>query len=193
MAISIQAGDVNKDGSVTIELNGEKINFVKESDLANVKGVAKDVEKDRDSLRSQLATLNTKYDSEHQSHLQLRASYEELEKTAGNTTTLQEQLDAITKERDGLKEINTGYETKLTTRIKSTLSNGFKVSTEKLDGKSLTDLENMETVLVEAGHAPKPANYDVPGGPAGVPAGGKPFANPMVGATAAYESSNKSK
>lgn len=186
-----QAGDFNQDGSITIEIDGQKIKFVKDSDLQAVKGGAKEVETERDSLRTQLATANSKYDSEHQSLLQLRTSHAELEKQVASNATTQEQLNALTSERDSLKESVTSYETKLTDRLKGILTTGYNVGTEKLEGKTLADLENMESVLTETGHNPKPANYDGAGVPGGGTGSNKPFANPLQGAIAAYESSNK--
>ena len=57
-----QGFETNKDGSITIELDGKKVKFVKESDLGAVKAGLKEKEDEITKLQTGLANANTKYD-----------------------------------------------------------------------------------------------------------------------------------
>ena len=162
-----QGFETNKDGSITVELDGKKVKFVKESDLGAVKAALQEKEGEVTKLQTNLAGVNTKYEGEHQEFLKVRASHEELEKSAGESATYKQQVEDLTKEMAGLKEASGKYETKLAERLRLQLTEGYKMDPEKIKDKGLADLENIEQTLVLTGYKPVPANYDGKGGGTG--------------------------
>ncbi len=159
-----QGFTVNQDGSITIEQEGKKTKFVKESDLGAVKAALKEKETELATFQTNLANTNTKYDTEHQELLKERASKEELEKSAKEGVTLKTQVADLTKQMADLKGVSGSVETKLAERIRRQLAEGYKIDPEKIKGKALNDLENMEQTLSITGYKPAPANYDGSGG-----------------------------
>ena len=155
-----QGFETNKDGSITIELDGKKVKFVKESDLGAVKAGLKEKEDEITKLQTGLAGANAKYDGEHQELLKVRASHGELEKSAGESATLKQQVEDLTKQMAGLKETSGTLETKYAERLRAQLIHGYKIDQEKIKDKGLADLENMEQTLNLTGYKPLPANYD---------------------------------
>jgi len=191
--MDVQADDINQDGSITITLDGKKIKFVRESDLGAVKVQLKEREGELTKFQTDLANANTKYDGEHQELLKVRASHEELEKSAGESATYKQQVEDLTKQMAGLKETSGGLETRYTERLRTQLTEGFKVDAEKIKDKGLADLETIEQTLILTGYQPAPANYDGKGGGGGAPAGSLVGKSPLALATMGYEENTKKK
>ena len=162
-----QGFEPNRDGSITIELDGKKVKFVKESDLGAVKAALQEKEGEITKLQTGLADANTRYDGEHQELLKVRASHGELEKSAGESATYKKQVEDLTKEMAGIKDTSGKLETRYAERLRANLIQGYKVDQEKIKDKGLADLENMEQTLSLTGYKPLPANYDGKGGVTG--------------------------
>ena len=162
-----QGFETNRDGSITIEIEGKKVKFVKESDLGAVKAGLQEKETEITKLQTSLADANAKYDSEHQELLKVRTSHGELEKSAGESATYKQQVEDLTKQMAGLKETSGTLESKYAERLRSQLIQGYKIDQEKIKDKGLADLENMEQTLNLTGYKPAPANYDGKGGGTG--------------------------
>ena len=158
---------VNKDGSVDLTMDGNKVRFVKESDLGAVKNGLKEKEDEITKLQTGLANANAKYDGEHQELLKVRASHGELEKSAGESATLKQQVEDLTKQMAGIKDTSGKLEVKYAERLRAQLIQGYKIDQEKIKDKGLADLENMEQTLNLTGYKPLPANYDGKGGVTG--------------------------
>jgi len=188
-----QGFEANQDGSITIELDGKKVKFVKESDLGAVKAALKEKDSEVIKLQTDLAGVNTKYDTEHQDLLKERASKSELEKVAGESTTLKQQVEDLTKNLAGVKEASGGFESKLAERLRSRLTQGFKIDSEKIKDKSLTELESMEQTLALTGYQETPANYDSKSGVGGYDSNELQGKSPLTLAAMGYAESKVKK
>ena len=185
-----QGFETNKDGSITVELDGKKVRFVKESDLGAVKAGLKEKEDEVTKLQTGLADANTKYDGEHQELLKVRASHGELEKSAGESATYKQRVEDLTKEMAGIKDTSGKLETKYAERLRAQLVQGYKIDQEKIKDKGLADLENMEQTLSLTGYKPLPANYDGKSGVTG-PVSSLQGKSPLALGIMGYEESAK--
>ena len=185
-----QAFVVNTDGSADLTIEGKKVRFVKESDLGAVKSALKDRETELSTTQANLATANSKYDTEHQVVLQERVAKEQLEKDAKEGTTLKTKVVELETEVADLKKVGGEINTKLTEQLRTTLKTTYKIEEAKLEGKALTELENIHNALQLTGVAPAAANYDGKGGGdgAGSDLAGK---TPLQLAALGYELSEK--
>ena len=193
MTIEAQAGDIAQDGSVTIKVDGKNVKFVKESDLGAVKSALTGKETEVSKLQADLATANTKYDTEHQETLKERAARETAEKDSKENATLKTQVGELTTKVADLTKVGGEHANKLTEQTRSRLITGYKIDAEKIKDMALEDLERTEANLILVGAKPTPANYDGRGaGGEGTPSSleGK---SPLALAVMGYEESNKSK
>jgi len=191
MTEGTQTYTINQDGSVSIKGEDGKITkYVKESDLGAVKVQLKDKEGEVSTLQASLATANTKYDTEHQTVLQVRAASEQFEKDAKESTGLKEKVTGLETALADLKRVSGESTTRFTERLRSHLETSYKIPKEKLADKDLTGLESIESTLQLTGVAAVPANYDGKSGVSGSieDLKGK---SPLALATMGYEASNK--
>lgn len=192
MGIEATAGDHNQDGSIGIKVDGKTIKYVLESDLGAVKASLRDKEGEVSTLQANLATSNTKFDTEHQSVLQERAAKEVAETAGKEGATLKTRVGELETEVTGLKTSSGGLTTKLTDQTRSRLVNGYKIDAEKVKEMTLDDLEKTEANLILVGAKPAQANYDGKNGPDNVPTDTKGM-SPLSVAAKAYEEGGKSK
>ncbi len=178
---------VNTDGSLTIKgEDGKSVKYVKESDLGAVKSQLKDKEGEVTKLQTDLAGVTTKYDTSHQDVLKERAAKEQLEtdvKTAGVDKT---KLEELTTELAGLKTSSGETATKLTERLRTFLETSYKVPKDKLEGKTLVEMETIESTLQLTGVATVPANYDGNRGAGGESVDALKGKSPLALATMGY-------
>lgn len=152
---------VNTDGSLTIKGDdGKNVKYVKESDLGAVKSQLKDKEGEVTKLQTDLAGATTKYDNSHQEVLKERVAKEQLEAEAKTSGVDKTKLESLTTELAGLKTSSGETATKLTDRLRNFLETSYKVPKEKLEGKTLPEMESIESALQLTGVVTVPANYD---------------------------------
>lgn len=159
-----QAFTVNGDGSVDLTIEGQKVRFIKESDLGAVKSALKDKEGEVSTLQANLATATTKFDTEHQNVLKERAAKELLEKSGKDGEALQVKVTGLETQVADLTKVSGETATKLTDRLRGYLETAYKVDKTKLEGKTLAEMESIESALQLTGIMPTPANYDGKGG-----------------------------
>lgn len=164
MSIEATAGDHNKDGSITIKIDGKDVKYVLESDLGAVKSASEGKDTEVSGLQAKLATANSKYDTEHQALIQERAAKEAAESGANESATHKARVGELETEVAGLKTSSGETLTKLTERVRLILTEGYKIDAEKIKDMALGDLEQTEKTLVLTGAKPAPANYDGKGG-----------------------------
>lgn len=193
MTIEATANDHNKDGSISLSVDGKSVKYVLESDLGAVKVQLKDKEGEVSTLQANLATANTKFDTEHQSVLQERVAKEAAETTSKESATLQTKVGELENQLAGLKTSGESTSTKLTERLRNILTTGYKIDAEKIKDMALEDLEKTEANLILVGAKPAPANYDGKGGSGGSSPGSLEGKNPLSLFTMGYEESGKKK
>jgi predicted RNase H-like nuclease (RuvC/YqgF family) len=184
---------LNQDGSITIKgEDGKSIKFVKESDLGAVKVALKEKEGEISKLQANITDLTTKYETEHQEVLKERAVKEQLEVDAKEAGTFKEKVAALETQLADLSKVSGETATKLTERLRNQLKTMYKIPDDKLSGKTLADLETIESTLQMTGLVTQPANYDGKGGAQG---GGEDLRgkSPLALATMGYEEKGKSK
>ncbi len=163
-----QTYTANTDGTISIKnTEGKTLKYVLESDLGAVKVQLKDKEGEVSTLQSNLATSNTKYDTEHQAVLQERAAKEQFEKEAKEGTGLKDKVTGLETQVADLTKASGETATKLTDQLRTTLQTTYKVDPTKLADKTLVDLEQIQNALQLTGVVPAPANYDGKGGEGG--------------------------
>jgi len=167
MSIEATAGDLNKDNSITIKVDGKDAKYVLESDLGAVNSAKEKLEGEVTKLQANLATANTKYDESHQDVLKERAAKEVAEKEGKESATLKEKVGELETKMADLTKVGGETTTKLTDRVRKGLVEGYKIDAEKVKDMALEDLEKTEANLVLVGAKPAPANYDGKGDGAG--------------------------
>ena len=193
MSIDTQADNFNQDGSITLKVDGSSVKYVKESDLGAVKVQLKDKEGEVTKLQTSLASANTKADTSHQSLLQERAAKEQFETKANESDTLKTKVGELTTEVAGLKTSSGETATRLTERVRKTLTDGYKIDAEKIKDMALDKLLDTENTLILTGVKPAPANYDGKGGSGGSPADELKGKSPLALATMGYAQSKDKK
>ena len=167
----------NHDGSVDLTVEGEKVRFVKESDLLTVKGVSKEKEEawetEKASFNTQLAEANRLREESHTLLLQERAAKEQLQQTYADHDTLKSRVGELETENGSLKESVSKYDEEVAGRIRHNLITYHGASEEAVKDKTLPQLRNLEEAARVFGDGKgkqvRPANYD---GGAGGAAGG---------------------
>ncbi len=186
-----QTFTVNKDGSISAKVDGKTVKYVLESDLGAVKSALKDKESEVSKLQVELAGTTSKYDTAHQDVLKERAAKELLEKDAKEGATLRTQVAELQTQMAGLTKTSGETATKLTERLRGYLTTSYKIDKAKLEGKTLAEMENIESTLHLTGAMPATqANYDGKGGNGGS-SGDLKGKGPLALAMMGYESSNK--
>lgn len=186
-----QAYTTNQDGSISIKGDdGKTVKYVRESDLGAVKVQLKDKEGEVSKLQTDLANTTTKYDTEHQEVLKVRASNEELDKGAKEGSAWKTKAEGLETQVADLTKVSGEAATKLTERLMTHLKTTYKVGDDKLKDKALPELEQIESAFILTGVVPAAANYDGKGsgdGSGGDLTGKGPLALARMG----YEDSNK--
>lgn len=183
---------LNQDGSITIMKDGKNIKYVLESDLGAVKASLKDRDGEVSKLQADLAGFTSKFDTEHQEVLKERAAREQFEAQAKEGVTLKTKVTELETKMADLSRVSGEVSNKLTERLKNHIKTSYKIPEEKLAGKALADLENIESTLQLTGVVPQTVTYDGRGGTGGTNNNlqGK---SPLALATMGYESSDKKK
>lgn len=166
----------NHDGSVDLDVEGQKVRFVKEADLLAVKGVSgqkdKDWETEKSSFNTQLAEANRLRDESSAILLQERAAKEQLTTKYGDYDTQKGRVGELETETGTLKESIGKFEEELVGRIRHTLIMQNGASEEAVKDKTLPQLRNLEDAARVFGNGNKakqlvPARYDKQDGPGG--------------------------
>jgi len=163
---------VEKDGAISIPVEGKPVRYVRESDLLAVKGGAEtskgQYESQLTKLTNDLAEVGKQRDTHAQLVLQHQARIEKLQEMEKEHATFkakvgeqQQTIDAATKSRGELETELTGYK-------KSILIDQYKVDKDKVEKMSLAELREAEKTLSILGIKPAArANYDAHGGNSG--------------------------
>jgi len=166
----------NHDGSVDLDVEGQKVRFVKESDLLAVKGGSDTKEQgwesERTSFNTQLAEANRLRDESHQLLLQERTAKEQLVTQYGDYDTHKNRVGELETKTGTLEESVGRFEEELAGRIRHTLIMQNGASEEAVKDKTLAQLRNLEEAARVFGNGNKaatPARYD---SGAGAPGGG---------------------
>lgn len=171
----------NHDGSVDLQVEGNAVRFVKESDLLAVKGGSETKEKEweteKASFNTQLAEANRLRDESSASLLQERAAKEQLTTKYGDYDTQKVRVGELETETGTLKESIGKFEEELAGRIRHTLIMSNGASEDAVKDKTLPQLRNLEEAARVFGNGNKnkqgqPARYD--GGQGGPAGGGVP-------------------
>jgi hypothetical protein len=185
----------NADGTISIVVDGKTIKYAKNEDLLTVKGSLERAEtklsKLETDMNTKLADANTAKDEAHQKMLQEQTAREAAESSAKESGTLKEQVTDLTAKLEEANKNVTGVTEKLTTRVRSILTEGFKVDADKIKDMDLGGLEQTESALILTGAKPAPANYDGKGGGGSGDNGNLEGKSPLALATMGYENSNK--
>lgn len=156
----------NHDGSVDLDVEGQKVRFVKESDLLAVKGGSeakeKDWETEKASFNTQLAEANRLRDESNQSLLQERAAKEQLVTKYGDYDTHKNRVGELETEVGTLKEGVGKFEEELAGRIRHNLIMYHGADENAVKDKTLPQLRSLEEAarVFGATKDKKPANYD---------------------------------
>ncbi len=162
--LEIQASDHNTDGSLTIKLDGKDIKYVLQSDLGAVKASLKTSEGEVSTLQTSLATANVKADESHQEVLKERTARQSFETEAGKSTALVTEVEGLKTKVTDLEKVGGEQSTKFTERLRTILTDGYKIDPEKIKDFTLPQLEQTEQTLLLTGAKAQPANFDGPGG-----------------------------
>jgi len=182
-----QTYTTNQDGSISVkDTDGKTVKYVKDADLGAVKVRLKDTEGEVTKLQTDLAGANTKYDTEHQLVLQERAAKEQLDKNVKEGATLKTEVEGLRTQVADLTKVGGETATKLTERLRTHLETGYKIDKAKLEGKTLAEMESIESTLSLTGAVPAAANYDGKGGNQGG-AGGLAGKSPLSLLTLGYQ------
>lgn len=139
---------IEADGSISVLLDGKTVKLVKESDLLAVKGGA---EKREAELLGIAAEANRIKDEAHQSLLKQQALYSELETKAKDVPVLQQKLQEMTKNFDGLKAENSLLSGRVLEHSKQNLVLYYGVKEDNLKDLPLQEVVKMEEAFVKAG------------------------------------------
>jgi len=168
----------NHDGSVDLDVEGQKVRFVKEADLLAVKGGSEQKEKDweneKASFNAQLAEANRLRDESNALLQQERAAKEQLTTKYADYDTHKARVGELETETGTLKESIGRFEEELVGRIRHNLIMYNGASEDAVKDKTLPQLRNLEEAARVFGNGNKgkqglPARYD---GGQGVPSGG---------------------
>lgn len=174
----------NQDGSVDLDVEGNKVRYVKESDLLAVKGGSeakeKDWETEKASFNTQLAEANRLRDESNQSLLQERAAKEQLVTQYADYDTHKRRVGELETEVGTLKEGVSKSDDELAGRIRHDLIMQHGASEDGVKEKTLPQLRNLEEAARLFGNGKGkqgiPARYD---GGTGGPAGGSVPESPL--------------
>jgi len=154
--------------------------MVPESDLiAAKKGLEKQLEEVQSASSKTITDLRTEKDKNYQDLLIERTAKEQLESKVKELEPFKTQAaDLLNLFNTGVTNYNSLEEKMLTLR-KDLITTKYGVGSDKLEGKKLADLDNLEDALKVAGVAAGGGrNYDMGGGTGGS-AAGTPFANEL--------------
>ncbi|MFA5384150.1 MAG: hypothetical protein WC364_05725 [Eubacteriales bacterium] len=186
--LELQSAGLNKDGSVTVTLDGKEIRLVKESDLGAIKAGAVKAEEALTNLRIELDTANTELDKARQDILKEQAAREKVESAVAENSSLKATVADLMSKVAGHEKTSGEVKDKLTGRLRTILATQHRVDAEKIKDMSLEDLERTEAALGLVGNKSTAANYDGKGGGSGSSSTleGK---SPLALATMGYEQS----
>ena len=186
--LEIQSAGLNKDGSISIMLDGKELKFVKESDLGAVKANLSKTDETISSLRTELATANSTIDKQKQDILKEQAAREKSESAVTENNSLKAIVADLQSKMAGHEKTSGEISNKLTGRLRTILTTQHKVDAEKIKDMSLEDLERTEATLELVGGNNRAANYDGRGGNNGS-ASALEGKSPLALATMGYENS----
>ena len=160
----------NHDGSVDLDVDGNKVRYVKESDLVAVKEGSKSkveqLDNERSGYQSQLAEANWLRDETNQLLLQERAAKEQLVTKYNDYDTFKTKVGELEKTVESHKARAEQYEKEVASRMRHSLIMNHGASEDGLKDKTLDQLRNLEEAALLFGNkGGKPARYD--GGPGG--------------------------
>ena len=144
MVIEATSGDVTKEGTISVTVDGVSTNFVREVDFGAVKGAREKAESQVSTLQANLTEANRLKDEAHQNTLKERAAKETAEAKGIEGATHQTRVGELETEVKTLKESLTTYNTSKETALRKSLSEKRKVPEDKIKDKTLAELESIE-------------------------------------------------
>jgi seryl-tRNA synthetase len=151
----------NEDKTFSVLADGKELRLIPAQDLIDLKTANANRETE---LSTKVQQAETSRDTEHANLLKLQTAHETIQAQLTETMPYKEKA----KELDAkLKEVQTttkSVEDELTNRVRENIMVGWGISKDKVEGKTLADLRNMESVLVAIGPARKSGGYDLKGG-----------------------------